>query len=62
MPHSSATAVAPADSISEFSRNLGTPRLMMSVRLLHTHFVGSMCKKYMSVVSALLRKPVMTIT
>ena len=27
-----------------------------------THFVGSMCRKYMSVVSALLRKPVMSIT
>ena len=62
MPQSIAMAVAPVESMMELSRKRRTPRSQISLRLLQIHFVGIMCRKYMSVVSALLRKPVMSIT
>ena len=46
----------------ELSRKRGTPLATMSLMLLHTQVVGRMCRKYMSVVSALLRKAVISMT
>lgn len=62
MPHTRAMAVAPVDSRMELSRKRGTPLATMSLMLLHTQVVGRMCRKYMSVVSALLRKAVISMT
>ena len=54
--------VAPPEMSSEFTRKRRTLRLSVSVRLLKIQREGRMRRKYISVVSALLRKAVINIT
>ena len=62
MPQSMAIPVAPPAISRLLIRYRRTPRFSVSCRLLKIHFSGRMCRKYMSVVSALLRNAVMNIT